>query len=821
MWFQQILRTFFFTIDGNLFRFISTVYDLLIQISRSSILTQGQIREFADRIQVFLGVFMLFKVAFSLITYIVNPDEFSDKSKGFAKLWQNAIISLIILVLTPYAFNMAYELQGMLLEENTLATIIFEQDADKNYINNSGDLIAYSVMIPFFTPNTSNLDLNNCESLITNQGEMDNDCYESMYSVMYGHDSKQKEVLIENYKYGIENYNLGLTFRLDLAKETMQTNGGEQFVIDYNPPISTAVAVVVLLLLITFCMDVALRSVKLAFLQLISPIPIISYIDPKSGKDGIFKKWYQMCFSTYLSLFVRLLALYLGIYIINKVNGIYDLVNGSTISNGWVKIFIIIGVLMFAKQLPKILEGLGIKLDGGGKFTLNPFKKFGDEAFGGKQILGAGAAVGAGALAGGINVASRLPRALNAGRNLFRRETWLNEDGRLSFGSVMRGAGRSVHGMLAPVRSGIGGAFGGTFRGFSKTVRGEKAGKIFTDSLGEAMFAKIQREDLNRKGSTWVGRRLADIGRLTGNLNADQQQELELAELDAEHKKRTDAIKVESEKIQNEKAELNKLKNQEKRILSDRNTAYSNMKSRMDTYKSPGRVEFHDENGVLVETNINVKDADEYVKTLQQNNEYYIKEGESFKDENGLLRTATAEDVAKAAAKGYLSEKGRIADETLKEERKKAFQYLSQMDDGFKQNLTIVRDSGETANSYDQVKSGEINSSQAIKNVDTKYFQREKDIETAELEIADAEKKNETWYKQEIQNRGLDKESAEWIGNAADNAARAIKSSQPEGWKGSATVDSSSYSYDPRLGNFNPTSHGGNGGPPPPPRGNP
>lgn len=55
---------------------------------------------------------------------------------------------------------------------------------------------------------------------------------------------------------------------------------------------------------------------------------------------------------------------------------------------------------MFAKQLPKMLEGLGIKLDGDGKFFLNPFKKFEDQALGGKKILGAARGASAGALVG-------------------------------------------------------------------------------------------------------------------------------------------------------------------------------------------------------------------------------------------------------------------------------------------------------------------------------------------------------------------------------------------------------------------------------------
>ena len=77
---------------------------------------------------------------------------------------------------------------------------------------------------------------------------------------------------------------------------------------------------------------------------------------------------------------------------------IYDVVTGQIISGGFLlKVFMLIGVLMFAKQMPKILEGLGLKIDGSG-FTLNPLKKVENEALGGKRLMGAaGAMVAAGA----------------------------------------------------------------------------------------------------------------------------------------------------------------------------------------------------------------------------------------------------------------------------------------------------------------------------------------------------------------------------------------------------------------------------------------
>lgn len=527
MWFLQIVRSFFYTLDSTLFNFIPTVYDLLITISRTTILSQGQIKMFADRIQMLLGVFMLFKVSFSLITYIINPDDFSDKSKGFGKLWMNIVITLLMLVLVPYAFSMAYELQALILEDNAIGTLILGQKTENNYINTAGQNMAYTVMIPFFMPDVSNPELTSCINMVNEAGDFDKNCSDGLYKAS---GLKEPDTMIENYKMGVENSSLGLTFRLDIAKETVTSNGNGAFLINYNAPISTVVAVVVLLLLITFCMDVALRSVKLAFLQLISPIPIISFIDPKSGKDGIFKKWYQMCFSTYVSLFVRLVALYFGIYIISQVNGMHDVINGSEVSNPWVNIFIIIGVLMFVKQLPKILEGLGIKLDGA-KFQLNPFKKFEEEAAGGKQILGAGAAGLAGVAALGTNTLNLPNRWRNA-----------------------KGTGFLGH--AAAVLSPVGGLIGGTRRGLVGAARGEKFGQVFSNSYKGAMMARQDREARNLSGvglgESLVSRAQQAMGVETRGMRLGREtQDLE------EFSRATSGLKAETESmVQKRKADL-------------------------------------------------------------------------------------------------------------------------------------------------------------------------------------------------------------------------------------------------------------------------
>ena len=406
IWFTKLMKQFFFWIDKIVFNFISIIYDVMISIARTSVFTQSDISQMADRIYKLLAIFMVFKVTLSLITYVVNPDDFSDKSKGVSKLGINIVISMALLILTPYIFNYAYQLQTIILEDNSLGVLIFGgNEANESFFNTAGDKIAYTTMTPFFTPNTSIDELVECTTL-TVDGKFNPDCNDGLTALTKDGSKENPNFTTQtkdNYIAGVENGVLGLMFRQDMAVATYETEDDEtEFVMEYKFIFSTITGVIIILLLITFCMDIAVRSIKLAFLQLVAPIPIISYVDPKSGKDGLFKKWYEMCIKTFLSLFIRLIALYFAVFIISKVADLklVDVVDGSYVRNGIISIFIIIGALMFAKQLPKMLEGLGIKLDGDGKFFLNPFKKFEEQAIGGKRLTGAAGGAVAGAIGG-------------------------------------------------------------------------------------------------------------------------------------------------------------------------------------------------------------------------------------------------------------------------------------------------------------------------------------------------------------------------------------------------------------------------------------
>lgn len=439
----KILRTLFFNLDKVVYEGVGNVYDLLLRIARTTIFNSDTIDGFYARIYALIGIFMLFKVTLSLINYILNPDDFTDKEKGISNISKRIIISLVMLVLVPYVFREAYDLQTIILEDNTLLALIFgtptEQTSEISstyMLDSAGDKMKFVLMYTFFQPNYNELydesgatelascaityQYNNDGSILIQDGKytLNEECFGTLTDDKYSGTTfagfwGTKDDLYQTYAQGVARQNFYLMFKHDIAM--IQSDKSKTYLINYMAPLSTAVGVAVLWVLLMFCIDIAVRSVKLGFFELIAPIPILSYIDPKS-KDGMFSKWIKQCLTTYASLFIRLLALYVAIFIIFQVstNGIVDVITGEKITDWWVCIFIIIGVLIFAKQLPKILEdALGFK--GTGDFTLNPLKKLEDNMLGGKALMkpvkavgktavGAAKGLGTAALVGGAGL---------------------------------------------------------------------------------------------------------------------------------------------------------------------------------------------------------------------------------------------------------------------------------------------------------------------------------------------------------------------------------------------------------------------------------
>jgi len=380
-----ILRPIGLLFDLIIYRLVEMIYNLFTTISNVGVFTQDNLNDFAGRIYVLLGVFMLFKVSFSLITYILNPDDLMDKNKGVSKLLTNFFVVLIGIVAVPYIFQAAFSLQKIVLQDNIIGNFIMgtssNSEENKEYINKAGQLMAHTSLSVFASLNDT-LFNESCSNhpvieTVNENGEhsfkINDACDSGILQTRVDNGDTIETNLINSYK----EKDVAVYFDTNLLLLKAQGNDDKNYYIfDYSPFISTISGVLIVLVLLSFCFDIALRSVKLGFLQLIAPIPIISYIDPKSGKDGIFKKWTKECVKTYFDLFVRLIAIYFAIYVISIIGslGVYDVTTEQPVNSLLVQLFIMFGALLFAKQLPDLISNItGIKLNG--TFTINPINK--------------------------------------------------------------------------------------------------------------------------------------------------------------------------------------------------------------------------------------------------------------------------------------------------------------------------------------------------------------------------------------------------------------------------------------------------------------
>lgn len=505
-WIMDRIRDIFWALDSVIYGFITKLYELLLYLANLNLFGSQDgdmgLQDFTNRIYVLLGIFMLFKVSFSILRYLVSPDEFSDRSKGMGKLVTNVLVVLVLLVLTPTIFEKAFELQGVILKDNVISKLVFGNSTggDIKDISNTNSILAedmeFLVFGAFFTTNPDISDFSSCGGAQV-LGTV------SMATAGSGECVKKVEEVISNKGHS----EIGYFFRTDEKNERsfpefaniINLAKNDKYYFNYSFGFSTITGIFIVIMLLSYCIAVAVRAVKLYFLQIIAPIPIVSYIDPAQGKDGAMMKWAKECGKTYASLFIRLAIIFLAFYLIDLIsqtvlaNNVtyYNTDNPEGVMNALVTLLLIIGTLIFANQAPKLIENIfGINFTG--EFTVNPLKQIKESPLASAAIAGTASLAAAGTL-GGIT-------AFNTSRGMGR------------------GVGRSI-------MSGIGGIVSGGVRGAKAGIQGKDKGFGLPSAFG-SLGSMTESMKLRKDGGGVFKRMGSSIAELTNApYEADQYEE--------------------------------------------------------------------------------------------------------------------------------------------------------------------------------------------------------------------------------------------------------------------------------------------------------
>ena len=533
---ENLFRTLMFFFDNIIYGLIPTIYKLFIYLSNINLFTTSDtnpLYQLIEHVYVLLGIFMLFKVSFSLLQYLVNPNDFSDSSKGVGKLVTNVLVVLVLLVSVPYIFNKASELQSTIVQKNIIGQLILGTTAsngesgDSTITANKAEVMAKDLQFmlygAFFKVNSS---IEACKNTSGVLGSIDvasdSGCLEYLNTGIAEEDNAAANgvTLYSFFKHTPSNDGTGEGENCDDETGVCDDrNFGDlgsllwwkeegTYVIDFLPFVSSAVGVYVVFLLISFSIDIAIRAIKLCFLQMVAPIAIVSYIDPKeSMKDGKLHNWGHECFTTYVSLFLRLATMFFIMLLVQMIassvlsNGEGESYIGTQIPedsyNIWIYLFLVIGAFMFAKELPKLIESIfGIK--GSGDLHLNPFKNAGMAA-----LAGVGATAGAA-------VGSAAANTWALGRNLWKNKGHNISDFKENFGNAkgLRKLG-VIKGAVSPLLGIAGGAVSGAVRAGKSVVSGQKPMQAFTGGVHGTNEARYRR-DVNQEANYGVGARVLD-----------------------------------------------------------------------------------------------------------------------------------------------------------------------------------------------------------------------------------------------------------------------------------------------------------------------
>lgn len=447
----DMMRVIFFFLDSIVYSLIPVVYrgifalydiDKIIGVGN----TQNLLNTAKETVYSFLAIFMFFRVAFSLITMLVDPSLIDDKSKGAKKIVLNIFICLGLIVVVPVFFRVAKNIQTRVLEEKIIERAVGGDiySNDQNY--NLWNELALSTWSVFLQP-------------VVDEG----DAYDAWKGVFESGNPTiwPLPVLATHLNDTTGGILGGLATKIAGVAAILRATGTVTYQLGYIWLISGLVGIYVVWTMIKMLIDVAYRSIKFLLLEVISPIAIISYIDPKSSEKGLFSKWLSETLKTYLSLFIRIFIFAMVSVILKQISVSSFFDEGNILT----RLFFILALVAFMKTAPKFIDNLF-----GTEISKGSDAKFGSDLL--KQGLGfvTGAAIGG--ISGGV-VAKR------TGQPVFK--------------NIMKNAwqgGQKVSG--AAKKGGLGGLTGVISSGFGTVADVKKGLGYNVDKDQEKLVEKLK-----------------------------------------------------------------------------------------------------------------------------------------------------------------------------------------------------------------------------------------------------------------------------------------------------------------------------------------
>lgn len=346
---MELIYRIFAELARIIYFLVSQILLLIDNLSKYHFFSPDSINNFTTKIYVIVGVLMLFKLVISAVQYLVNPEQLADKNKGLSSILTKAVVAVALLVLVPSIFEYALEIQDVVVEAIPRFILSDKNGNSTNQISmkQASENISMTVIEGFLQPKEGKVPTKSIEGV-----------------------DKIPEVVLD----GCNAWFFSGEFWT-----------GANCIYDFTWLLIVPIGIYFVFITLSMAIDIGIRAIKLGIVQILAPIPIVSYISDEKK----FNTWVKTSVKVYADLFIRMAVIYLVIYFINVIitstfgHTGYPTEFAQRIGRTpepmeivFVKVAIIIALLLFAKDAPKFICDL-LGVDTGDDSIANMFKRAG------------------------------------------------------------------------------------------------------------------------------------------------------------------------------------------------------------------------------------------------------------------------------------------------------------------------------------------------------------------------------------------------------------------------------------------------------------
>lgn len=519
------LKKLLITLSSGIYGIVNIVYRIFLVLAHLNFFSDSDYNHFVSKIYMILGVIMLFIMAYNILTYIVDPDK-NKNGQSTEKTFKKIIVSVALIALCPYIFNLATRIQTVILDGGVIDNIFLgvEEDIDTGSDSDSEDstsldpgdhpvdngalLMEYNTFQAFFYANSNvngNIWLKHEEGI---KLEKDGSILTGSKDIKDFDEDSDWKISCEGVELNCQDEFCSLNeakkaaYKCDTYEPYKWFAAAEVYdKIDYHFLISLAAGIYLVYVMISFCFDVTSRVFKLFLYEILAPLCIAFNVVP--GKDSVFKTWKKLVFNTYLSVFIRVFVMRLSVWIMvaycsTDPFGKMNVTHTGGVVKAFASAFIVMGLVTFIKEVPNLITQL---------FGLEDIKagNIVDKIKAGGGFAMAGLALGT------------TKSALQSGGSTIKKN-WKKGAGLGNLKAIGKGLGSAVIG------GGMGAFIGASSatNSFGMGALKEQMGKINKDINSNTLKATTKKDKIGR-GISDFGTRIKDyFGAKNRDYSADE-----------------------------------------------------------------------------------------------------------------------------------------------------------------------------------------------------------------------------------------------------------------------------------------------------------